>query len=231
MLAGVSAALAANQSATAQEAGSGVQSLETIGLAAERFVRAQAPESSGLLHVRVAPLDARLRLVACARPLQVTVAAGRLRARTSLAVACEAPVPWRVFVTATIETELEVLVARRGFARGEGLAPGDFAPYRRRVPGLAQDYPTDRAALAGRQLKHALPNGAVLTAEALAAPRFVQRGQQVTLLAVAGGIEVRAAGVALGNAGAAERVRVQNSSSQKVIEGVVENPALVRVLP
>lgn len=230
--AGAALALAAAQGIAAADARSAVQSLEAVRLAAERFVHARAPASSGVLHVTVAPLDARLRLASCARPLQLSVATGAgLRARTPVAVACDAPVAWRVFVTAAIETELEVLVARRTLARGEGLAPVDLEPQQRRVPGLAEAYPTDRTALAGRRLKRAVPAGAVLVAEALAAPKLVQRGQQVTLLAATGGIEVRATGIALGDAGAADRVRVQNTSSQKVVEGVAENPAVVRVLP
>jgi flagella basal body P-ring formation protein FlgA len=57
----------------------------------------------------------------------------------------------------------------------------------------------------------------------------VRRGQQVTLVAANGGIEIRAQGLVLADAGAADRVRVQNVSSLKVIEGVVENENVVRV--
>ncbi len=66
---------------------------------------------------------------------------------------------------------------------------------------------------------------------AIAADKIVRRGQTVTLIASAGGIRVRAPGRALGDGAQDERVRVQNLSSLKVVEGVVENASSVRVAP
>ena len=63
------------------------------------------------------------------------------------------------------------------------------------------------------------------------ADTVVKRGQQVTLLASVGGIEVRATGRALNDAQAAGRVRVQNLASQMVVEGVVESGSVIRVTP
>jgi flagella basal body P-ring formation protein FlgA len=57
----------------------------------------------------------------------------------------------------------------------------------------------------------------------------IQHGQEVTLVAAAGGIEVRATGRALADGASGSRVKVQNLSSMKVVEGVVEGPDLVRV--
>ena len=45
----------------------------------------------------------------------------------------------------------------------------------------------------------------------------------MTLAANAGGIEVRAPGRALADAGALQRVRVQNLNSLKVVEGIAES--------
>ena len=50
-------------------------------------------------------------------------------------------------------------------------------------------------------------------------------------MASAGGIEVRAPGRALADASASQRLRVQNLASLKVIEGVAESDAVVRVTP
>jgi flagella basal body P-ring formation protein FlgA len=57
----------------------------------------------------------------------------------------------------------------------------------------------------------------------------IQHGQEVTLVAAAGGFEVRARGRALADAASGARVKVQNLSSMKVVEGVVDGPDLVRV--
>jgi flagella basal body P-ring formation protein FlgA len=49
------------------------------------------------------------------------------------------------------------------------------------------------------------------------------------LIAASGDIEIRAQGQALTEGSAHDRIRVQNVSSLKVVEGVVENAGTVRV--
>jgi flagella basal body P-ring formation protein FlgA len=58
---------------------------------------------------------------------------------------------------------------------------------------------------------------------------LVRRGQQVTLIAANDSVQIRAQGQALTEGGAADRVRVQNVNSLKVVEGVVESDGVVRV--
>ena len=65
----------------------------------------------------------------------------------------------------------------------------------------------------------------------MAADLVVKRGQQVTLLASVGGLEVRAAGLAMNDAPAAGRVKVQNLSSNRIVEGVVETADVIRITP
>jgi flagella basal body P-ring formation protein FlgA len=51
----------------------------------------------------------------------------------------------------------------------------------------------------------------------------------VTLVATVGGLQVRARGRALANGAVGARLKVQNLSSLKVVEGVVENEDVIRV--
>jgi flagellar basal body P-ring formation protein FlgA len=101
----------------------------------------------------------------------------------------------------------------------------------RMVSGTADSYLTDVAELSGRTLKRPLGAGAALTADAMMADSVVRRGQQVTLLAAVGGMEVRARGVAMTDAPAAGRVKAQNLSSGRIVEGIVESADVIRVSP
>jgi flagella basal body P-ring formation protein FlgA len=58
----------------------------------------------------------------------------------------------------------------------------------------------------------------------------VQRGQTVTLVADTGGMSVRMAGRALGDAMVNQRVRVQNLSSGKVVEGIARSEQVVEII-
>ncbi len=62
------------------------------------------------------------------------------------------------------------------------------------------------------------------------AAKVVQRGQAVTLLADAGGISVRMAGRALSDGLMNQRVRVQNLSSGKIVEGIARSEQVVEII-
>ncbi len=206
------------------------QPLSTIQAAAEAFVRSHLPEGSAKHFVTASDLDLRLRLHACEAPLEAFAPhTGSFTARTTIGVRCPAPAPWTLYVPVSIETEVSVLVLRRALARRARVTLADVEPQIRRLPGTAAHFISDTASLQGHRLKRALPAGSALTADALAPDILVRRGQQVTLIAEAGGVEIRARGQALTEGGAHDRVRVQNVSSLKVVEGVVESDSVVRV--
>ena len=78
-------------------------------------------------------------------------------------------------------------------------------------------------------MRRPLPAGTTLAVEMFTPDLVVHRGQAVTLLSASGPIEVRASGRAMSDAAAGARIQVQNLSSLRVVEGVVENSDLVRV--
>jgi flagella basal body P-ring formation protein FlgA len=199
---------------------------------AEGFVmqRLQTPEHGDTRHFATAGnLDPRLRLQNCSSALQgIMPATATVSARVTVGVRCTNPA-WTVYVPVTIETELKVLVMRVAAARSSAPATGDVDLQQRRVPGIATSYLTSPEQLRGRHLKVAVSPGTALTVDLLMADILIKRGQRVTLVANAGGIEVHAQGEAVADATATGRVRVQNLSSRKVVEGQAESSDRVRV--
>ena len=57
----------------------------------------------------------------------------------------------------------------------------------------------------------------------------IRNGDNVDLVSRSGGIEVRVAGRALGAAGENERLNVENLSSRKIVQGVVDGSGAVIV--
>ena len=70
----------------------------------------------------------------------------------------------------------------------------------------------------------------MITNQLLVASKAVQRGQMVTLVADASGLNVRMSGRALSDALVNQRVRVQNLSSGKIIEGVARSEQVVEII-
>jgi len=208
-----------------------VQSLEAIRAAAQTFVRDRLPKAEpGATQVSVGALDARLRLAHCEQPLAAGLPAGAVfRPRMTIAVSCPEGNVWTIYVPVTIETRASVLVLRRPAARGARIGPEDIEVQERVVGGTSDSFLTDVAQLEGHTLRRPLSVGTALTADVLVEDVLVKRGQSVTLLASAAGVEVRAPGRAMSDGRASGRVKVQNLNSLRIVEGVVESADVIRV--
>lgn len=214
----------------------GMQPLDSIRNAAVEFVRKNVPDTrqgaGRKVLIEAGHLDSRLRLAACAGNLSASQPPGNTwNARNTVAVSCAMGATWTIHVPVTLETEATVLVTRRAVGRGASFTTADIEEQVRRVPGIADRYVTTPGELSGRHAKRNLPAGTLLTDDALAIDLLVKRGQQVTLLASVGGIEVRAAGKALADGGSMDRIRVQNLNSARIVEGLVESADIVRISP
>lgn len=216
--------------AFATNANANVQALDSIQSAAEQFVRSSLPENSVKHFVTANRLDSRLRLGACASPLEAFSQGTAMNTgRMTIGVRCPSANTWTIYVPVTVEVEVSVLVLRRPLARRARVELADVEPQVRRLPGSASVFVNDTSSLQGHRLKRSLPVGTALTVEMLQPDVLVRRGQQVTLIAASGTVQIRAQGQALTEGAASERVRVQNVSSLKVVEGVVESDGVVRV--
>jgi flagellar basal body P-ring formation protein FlgA len=217
--------------ATAQEAGvTPTESTEAIRAVAESFVKSQLPRDASVAAITAGALDRRLRLVRCTGGMHGQLPAGaQLLARTMVGVACNGPVHWTVYVPVTIESRISVLVLKHPVARDARLTSDDVTIETRKVTGMTAAFLTGVSDLQARSTSRPLPMGTTLTIDMFKTDMVIKHGQDVTLVASAGGIEVRAAGRALADAAGGARVKVQNLSSLKVVEGVVEGADVVRV--
>ena len=163
-----------------------------------------------------ATLDANLRLPACPASLQARATGNR-----TVEVGCPQPGGWKLFVPVAVRNEQSVLMLARGVAAGETLGPADITTVRRDTARMAGAVLSDPQLAVGRVARRALGAGTVLGAGDLVAPRIIRRGDSVALVSRRGGVEVRVAGKALGDAGQDERVSVENLSSRRVVQGTV----------
>lgn len=202
----------------------------TIRGAAEQAVRVAAGSPANGLFINVDALDPRLRLARCASPLRAFVAGdGQLRDRTTVGVHCDSGNHWSIYLGVGLATEMPVLVAQRAMASGAVPEATAFSAVTRRLPGLSSHYIGDPAQLTGQRLRRPVAAGEALNADALLTVPIVKRGQQLTLLAHASGMDVRVTVVALADGKADELIRVQNPSSQRIIEATVRSSQLVEV--
>ncbi len=198
------------------------QSLDSIRAAA---IAAVVPDAGASADVSAeATLDPGLRLPQCSDALTAN-AGGRGVAE----VVCAGPTAWRLFVPVRVRRVQSVLTLVRPVAAGQIITSDVLGREARNVATLNEAALVDDAAVLGRVAARTLPAGSVLAATDLQAPRLVRRGDIVVLVARGAGIEVRATGKALGDAGLAERVSVESTGSRRVVVGYVRAQGEVEV--
>lgn len=227
------ASLAAGAAAEPADGTPSAEPLAAVRAAAARLIRSQLSGASYDVHVEARELDPRLHLAHCPGKLATALPPGsQLGAHVTVRVSCTAPgSPWAVYVPVNIESDVRVLVLKQSALRGARLNPAQVSAETRRVAGLAVGYVTDVTTLERHTLQRSLPAGTALTADALLADLLVHQGQEVTLIASAPGISVRALGKALQDGHEGARVRVQNLASLKVVEGVVDAHGVIEITP
>jgi len=167
-------------------------------------------------------LDSRLKLNQCSSPLEVYLPVGsRDLGRLTVGVKCTDSRPWSLHVPVTVTIYKNVIVTARSLSRGELLAERDFKRVKYDVSQLHTGYIEDPANGVGMELKRRLSAGVPLTATMMRKPKIIKRGQQVSIIAHAGGLEVRMSGKALAHGAVGERIRVLNLKSKKKLEGTV----------
>jgi flagella basal body P-ring formation protein FlgA len=205
------------------------QPLASIRSGAENAVRRSLDRNVSGVELEAVALDPRLALPACAAALTSYVPELRPnQSRLLVRVGCANPA-WSINVPVELRRAHDVLVLKRAVARAQSIDASDVDVQKRVLPGLTSPFLASPADLKGRVTRRPVPAGTPLPADALTAALLIHRGQSVTLAAISNGIEVRAPGLALADAPAQGRVRVQNLNSLKVIEGVADTEGVVRV--
>lgn len=206
---------------------------EVLRTTAGDFLTAQARALHGeRAVVNVGRLDPRLRLESCDQPLEAFLPpSGRTLGNTVVGVRCPGTQGWTIYVPAEVGALVPVVVSARPLGRGDLLGAGDLTLAERDLSELPPGYLPTLPEAVGKRMRRPVTAGMPLTGTMLEAPVLVQRGQQVTVLAETGGVSVRIAGKALGNGAEGDRVRVQNTTSSRIVEGTVTATGIVRVDP
>lgn len=207
------------------------QPTKQIAAAAESFLQNKIGTAAGRTKAQAQRLDPRHRLPLCDRPLEAFLRRGaKITARTIVGVRCTGSKPWKLYVPVDVVVTDSVLVAKRTLRRGQVLTADDLVSEQRDVSRLTQGYISDATELIGQRMKTQLLAGRILTPAVLQADIAVQRGQTVTLTVANGSMTIQMSGKALMDGALSQRIRVENTNSGRIVEGIVRSREHVEVL-
>jgi flagellar basal body P-ring formation protein FlgA len=208
-----------------------LQDVAQLEALAKSQAEQQFPPLTDRQRFLVGPIDARLRLVRCNLPPKASVGAGQhMRDRVMVELRCPGTPAWHIYVPVKIVGTSTVTMAARAIVVGSVLTDKDVRTEQRDVSELPPGYIDDPTVAIGLTASRPISSGAVITNQYLVAAKAVQRGQEVTLVADIGSMSVRMAGRALSDGLMNQRVKVENLSSGKVVEGIARSEQVVEII-
>ena len=211
--------------------GSDWQTLDDIEDAATDFLTARLGATNDGTRVEAGFLDPRLRLPRCSQPLAPFLNAGAdVNRVTTVGVRCTGERPWKVYVPVSVVAMADVAIATRHLPRGSVITADSLRLERREVTRMRSGYFGSIEAALGLRVRQPILKGRTLIPDQLEADHVVRRGQSVTLVVASGGLKLNMSGKALIDGAIGQRIRVENSSSGRVVEGIVRSREHVEVL-
>jgi len=207
-----------------------LHSLDNIEQVVYEYALSHAQENFDNPQIEMGTLDSRLRLQACEHHLDIfNNREGTGVGNQTIGVKCSSPVAWTVYVPVKVKVLQAVVVAARPLAANQLITAKDVKLKQLDIGALRQGYVNNIRKIVGQQLKYPVALGTVIKPRSVQAQKLVRRGEHIMLVALAGNMEVRMSGTALSDAILGQRIRVKNSSSKRVVEGVVEAAGIVKV--
>jgi len=208
-----------------------LQDVAQLEALAKSAAQRELPALTTKQRLQVGPLQPGLRLDRCGGAIAPHVAPGlRIAGRVVIELRCDSPTPWHIFVPAHIVGTSMATVAARAIVMGTVLGASDLRLEQYDVSALPQGYLDDPAIAIGLTASRAIAGGAILTNQQLIGTRAVQRGQTVTLVASVNGMSVRMSGRALSDGLVNQRIKVENLSSGRIVEGVARSEQIVEIV-
>jgi flagella basal body P-ring formation protein FlgA len=206
------------------------EDIASLEAAAQSAAMAALPPLCDRQRFITGPIQPGLQLTHCAGAVRPVIGAGQhMKDRVTVELRCANPA-WHLYVPVRVVGTTPVAVTAHAIVMGSVLSASDLRVEQRDLSELPPGFFDDPATVVGLTAARPISGGAIVTNQQLVASKAVQRGQAVTLVANTGGMQVRMAGRALTDGLVNQRVKVQNLSSGKVVEGIARSEQVVEII-
>ena len=187
-----------------------------------------SPESD--YNFTISRLDSRLRLHHCNIPLEAFLpASSELSGKSTVGLRCNGNRPWKVYIPVQIALYKNIIVSKHPLVKGQIVDRNNISFAKIELTSSNQAYFTEDNHVIGKILTRALGAGKPIKARYLKAANLVIRGQEVILRATTASIQVIMSGKALADGAKGDLIRVRNSKTRRIVEGIVTKAGTVQV--
>ncbi|MGH8549234.1 MAG: flagellar basal body P-ring formation chaperone FlgA [Methylococcales bacterium] len=195
-----------------------------------QFIESNLRHKYSKFEIDLQAMDQRLKLDRCQSPLETFFPAGqRETGPVTVGVRCQIPKPWMIYTRARIKAFGPVVVTRRPLRNGTLISAEDIDLKELELTRIHQPLFDEPGHVLGKELRFSVSAGSILTANQLLTPKAVKKGEQVIILAIKNGMQIRVKGAALSDGITGQKIAVKNLSSNRIVEGTVRSPGIVEV--
>ncbi|GAB1258137.1 hypothetical protein NBRC116494_26390 [Aurantivibrio plasticivorans] len=208
----------------------GINSQALSFLNAEYSIALDEPEqSSREINIDVKPLDNRLKLLQCDRPLTFELRdSGQRGGRVSVKARCQGSVSWTIYVQATVAIEEFIMVAAENLVRGTIIEPRHLTKVSVDTSRLTPGFAIDSDSLVGKEASRNIQRGKPIRYSYIEEPIAIKRGDLIILEAAGSGISVATEAIAMQSGSMGDRIQVKNQSSKQIVSGQIVGTGRVR---
>ncbi|MBY3787289.1 flagellar basal body P-ring formation protein FlgA [Photobacterium carnosum] len=186
--------------------------------AADHIKHSFTPSDFGSVNITAATLDSRLRFPTCSSPIVATTPGKQtLSGNVTVLVRCNSE-DWQLYVPVNVQQTLPQVIATTHLGRGALLSAANI-----KVAMIENRFQrgvsfTDPQQIIGSKVKHTVKAGDVIQANDIC---LVCRNDSVLIRASQTGLAIVTTGKALSDGAIGDEIRVQNSKSKRIIDGVI----------
>lgn len=168
----------------------------------------------------------------CASAPQITSSTSLEMAlsRMNFVVTCPGSAGWKYNVAVRPDVSVPVVMPKSLIARDTVITADDLQLKKFNISNQREGLMTNMDEAIGLTSKRALQPGKPITRSELVQPVLVKRDQPVMIVSHTAGITASMPGVALKNGRKGDVIKIRNSSSQRIISGIVDDTGVVTTL-
>ncbi len=214
--------------ASAQQPIAQRQKLPALRAVVEHYLQTQSAGLPGQVSIKVGNVDPRTSLAACPAPEAFQQPGARAWGKTTVGVRCTAPMPWTVYIQATVSVVAEYVAAAVPLAQGQPVDAGQLVMLQGDIAAMPNGIITDMAQAIGRTPTASLQAGTPLRLDTLKSKPVVQQGQAVRLVSTGSNFSVSTEARALGNAGEGQVAQARTRSGT-VVSGTARAGGVIEI--
>lgn len=175
----------------------------------------------GSIVIKPTKIDNRFKLKHCDAPYDYSLPAkASIGSRTTVLISCSSPY-WSMYLPVDVAVYNDAVVNKRPISRGETITVDDLTMQKANITTLSHGFFDNINDVAGLSATQNIKMNTIIKPRLIEKPIIISRGDLVSIIGKARGFEIRTSGIAMTDGTMGSSIQVKNTSSKKIIDGIV----------